>query len=174
MFDAKLEKILQSAETPEGRRPEGVGADSGAPTSGHPISSEVAAKPAKRRNITIGYKIRVVETIKSLRSDEGGPSIGAYLRKEGLYYSIVRKWELQYDRGALTGAQTKAKAKTVATNNELQKLRRKLASTEKELEKARFLIDFQKKISWMLGIDQPEIDDKTLEIKSPKKPKSTA
>jgi transposase-like protein len=173
MFDAKLEKILQSAETPEGRRPEEVGADSGARFSGHQGSTEVTPKPAKRRNLTIGYKIRIVETIKTLRT-EGGSSIGAYIRKEGLYYSIVRKWELQYDRGALTGAQTKAKAKTAATNNELQKLRRKLASTEKELEKARFLIAFQKKISLMLGIDQPEIDDETLEIKSPKKPKSTA
>lgn len=172
MFDAKLEKILQSAETPEGRRPEGVGADSGAQLSGH-HSSEVSAKPAKRRNLTIGYKIRVVETIKSLRT-EGGSSIGAYIRKEGLYYSIVRKWELQYDRGALTGAQTKAKAKTVATNTEVQKLRRKLASAEKELEKARFLIAFQKKISLMLGIDQPEIDEETFEIKSPKRPKPTA
>jgi hypothetical protein len=171
MFDAKLEKILQSAEAPSGRRAEGVGADSGAPLSGHQ-SSEVSAKPAKRRNLTIGYKIRIVETIKTLRT-EGGSSIGAYIRKEGLYYSIVRKWELQYDRGALTGAQTKAKAKTIATNNELQKLRRKLASTEKELEKARFLIAFQKKISLMLGIDQPEIDDETFEIKSPNKPKST-
>jgi transposase-like protein len=173
MNDAKLEKIFQSTEMAGGRRPEDSSVDSGAPLSGHHTNSEVVAKSAKRRNLTIAYKIRVVETIKTLRAD-GGSSIGAYLRKEGLYYSAVGKWERQYDRGILTGAQTKAKAKTVSTNAEVQKLRRQLVSAEKELEKARFIIEFQKKISLMLGIDQPEFDEKTFELKSPNKPKSTA
>ena len=167
MFDSKLEKKLQSAETTEGRRPEVVGADSGAPISGHP-TSEVRAEKAKRRNLTIAYKVRVIETLKTLRSDDGGSTIGAYLRKEGLYYSTVRKWEKQYKHGDLTGALSKTKGNpSGSSSKEIKKLRRKLESTEKKLEQSKIIIDIQKKISKLLGIEQPEFDETTYELKSP-------
>ncbi len=165
MLSPTIEHMPQSTETTGGRRPEGVSVDSGAPITEHP-SSEVPAG-TKRRNLTAAYKIRVLETIKSLKA-EGGTSIGAYLRKEGLYYSAVRKWEQQYEHGKLSGAHIKAKGKSSgASNIEIKKLRRKLASTEKQLEQSKIIIDIQKKISKLLGIEQPEFDETTYELKSP-------
>jgi len=155
----------QSTETTGGRRPEGVSVDSGAPNTGHPSSEVPTGK--KRRNLTAAYKIRVLETVKALKA-EGGTSIGAYLRQEGLYYSAVRKWEQQYEHGKLSGAHIKTKAKSSSASNiEIKKLRRKLASTEKELAQSKIIIDIQKKISKLLGIEQPEFDEKTYELKSP-------
>jgi|APCry1669188970_1035186.scaffolds.fasta_scaffold50741_2 transposase len=171
MSSSAVEIMPQSTETTGGLGSEGVSVDSGAPNTGHPSSEVTTGK--KRRNLTAAYKIRVLETVKSLKA-EGGTSIGAYLRQEGLYYSAVRKWEQQYEHGKLSGAHIKAKAKSSSASNiEIKKLRRKLASTEKELAQSKIIIDIQKKISKLLGIEQPEFDEKTYELKSPNSQKKS-
>jgi transposase-like protein len=132
---------------------------------------EVVGKRTRRR-LSIGYKLRVLKAIAELKKNESsegtnpkgtGDSIGSYLRKEGLYYSSVRKWMEQQERGELTGKRDGGKTKSrSALQAEIQKLRRQLEQTEKKLKKTELIIEFQKKISMMLGIDQPEIDEKKL------------
>jgi transposase-like protein len=171
MSSTTVEHMAQSTESTGGRRPEGDSVDSGAPNTGHPSSEVPVGK--KRRNLTAAYKIRVLETVKSLKA-EGGTSIGSYLRTEGLYYTAVRKWEKQYERGELSGAHAKSKGKaTGSLQLENKKLRRKLASTEKQLEQSKIIIDIQKKISKLLGIEQPEFDETTYELKSPNSQKKS-
>lgn len=65
-----------------------------------PPDPEVKAYP-KRRRLTVAYKIKVITTVEELRS-QGEGAIGAYLRKEGLYYSSVHKWAQQHKQGLLT------------------------------------------------------------------------
>jgi transposase len=129
--------------TEGGRRPTGV-------PGGEAVEVEV---PSKRRRLTVAYKIRVVETVASLRS-EGHGSIGAFLRKEGLYYSTVRKWTEQYARGDLARRQEESKASTRALQAENQRLRRKLEQTERKLKKTEAIVEIQKKLSAILGLDQ--------------------
>lgn len=165
MSSVTVDHMPQSTETTGGRRPEGVSVDSGAPATGHP-STEVPVNK-KRRNLTAAYKIRVLETVKSLK-DGGGPSIGSYLRKEGLYASTVRKWEKQYAHGDLSGAHSRTKGLSSGSSSKvIRKLRRKLESTQRKLEQSKIIIDIQKKISELLGIEQPEFDETTYELKSP-------
>lgn len=113
--------------------------------------------------MTVGYKIRVIETVAELKG-KGNGSVGSYLRKEGLYYSAVRKWTQQYERGELTATKSGSRAKrTTELQAEIHRLRRQLERTEKKLKKTELIVEIQKKLSLILGIDLPEIDEKNAE-----------
>src|SRR5512135_724937 len=115
-----------SAVTQGGRRPTGVTAEE--------AQTEVVARKTRKRH-TLAYKLRVVETVATLRS-EGSGALGAYLRKEGLYYATVRAWERLHASGALTAAKQGPKEKSrQALLKENQRLRRKNEQLEKKLAK---------------------------------------
>ncbi len=60
---------------------------------------EVTAK-ARRRRFTAEYKRRILaETDACTKAGE----IGALLRREGLYSSILTKWRVMQERGELSG-----------------------------------------------------------------------
>jgi transposase-like protein len=127
-----------------------------------PPDVEVVAHKTRRR-LTVGYKIRVIETVTELKAN-GSSSIGSYLRKEGLYYSSVRKWMQQHERGELTATKSGGKTKSRAVlQAEIHRLRRQLERTEKRLKKTELIVELQKKLSLILGIDQDEIDEKNAE-----------
>ena len=111
-----------------------------------PPDPEVVARPIRRR-LTVAYKLKVLETVSALR--EGGKgTVGAYLRKEGLYYSSVHSWERQRTQGRLTGRSRGPKEKSrEALQGEVKQLRRKLEQTEKRLAKTEMIVDLQKKLS---------------------------
>ena len=149
MESLKLQVTPGIAGTEEGRRPTVVPADA-------PIKpdSEVVARP-HRRNLTVAYKLRVLETVSALR-EQGQGAIGAYLRKEGLYYSSISSWERLRDKGLLTSTQKGPKEKNRdALLVEIKQLRRKLDQSRKRLAKTELIIELQKKLSAIMGIDDP-------------------
>ena len=155
MMEARIEPLPQTPGTEGGRRPTGV--------PGERTTSDVEVVVQNpRRRLTVGYKIRVIETVAELKG-KGIGSVGSYLRKEGLYYSAVRKWTQQYERGELTATKSGSRAKrTTELQAEIQRLRRQLERTEKKLKKTELIVEIQKKLSLILGIDLPEIDEKNL------------
>mgnify|MGYP001575378105 CR=1 FL=1 len=157
MQQARVDHLPQTPGTEGGRRPTGVpGVESMTPTV------EVVAHKTRRR-LTVGYKIRVIETVAELKAN-GSSSIGTYLRKEGLYYSSVRKWMQQHERGELTATKSGGKTKSRAVlQAEIHRLRRQLERTEKRLKKTELIVELQKKLSLILGLDQGEIDEKHAE-----------
>jgi transposase-like protein len=144
--------------TEGGRRPTGVTVE---PERAEIPSPEVSAY-VKRRRLNTAYKIRIVETVATLRAD-GSNSIGAYLRKEGLYYSSVRRWAQQFERGELTTRQNEGKAKVRGLQAENQRLRRKIEQVEKKLKKTEMIVELQKKLSAILSLDQSPDDVKSAE-----------
>ena len=157
MLQARVEHLPQTPGTEGGRRPTGVpGVESMTP------AVEVVAHKTRRR-LTVGYKIRVIETVGELKAN-GSSSIGTYLRKEGLYYSSVRKWMQQHERGELTATKSGGKTKSRAVlQAEIHRLRHQLERTEKRLKKTELIVELQKKLSLILGLDQGEIDEKNAE-----------
>jgi hypothetical protein len=136
-----------SAVPEEGRRPTGGTAGS----SANP-DPEVAPKP-KRRYLTVAYKLKVLDTLASLR-EQGSGEIGAYLRKEGLYYSSISTWQKQRDQGLLTSSRNgggTADSDTLMKEN--KQLRRKLARLEEKLAKTEMIVDLQKKLSAILDME---------------------
>ena len=115
---------------------------------------------AKRRQFTAKYKLRILE--EADRCTERG-QIGELLRREGLYSSHLSKWRQQRARGQLQGLAPKKRGRkgqdpTVA---ELARLRRENERLRAELEKAEIIIDVQKKLAQLLGLntDKTESDE---------------
>ena len=130
-----------------GRRPTGAPVD--APSRPDP---EVVARSTRRR-LTVAYKLKVLDTVAALR-DQGRGAIGAYLRKEGLYYSNVATWERQRSQGILTAAKKGPKEKSRdSILSENKQLRRKLEQTQKRLTKTEMIVDLQKKLSAFMEME---------------------
>ena len=120
---------------------------------------EVLEKPQRRR-FSVEYKRRIVrEADRCRKSGE----VGALLRREGLYTSHLSAWRAARDRGELGGGGTRKRgpeakvpdpsAKRVA---ELERENRQL---RKRAERAEGLVEVQKKLSELLGIDPPPSDE---------------
>jgi transposase len=123
--------------------------------------TEVSAK-AKRRRFTAEYKVRI------LREADGCTKtgeFGALLRREGLYSSHLLSWRGQAQRGelaALAPQKRGPKPKEVdGRDKELAVLRREIAQLTRRAERAEAIVEVQKKISQLLGIALPEIDEES-------------
>ena len=111
---------------------------------------EVVAKP-KRRIFTAEYKQRILNEADGARQSG---TIGALLRREGLYSSHLVTWRRERAGGildALTPHKRGPKSKRNPQEEEMQKLRRENQRLTEELRKAAIVIDVQKKVGALLG-----------------------
>jgi transposase len=155
MESLKLHVTPGTAGTEGGRRPTVVPAD--APTNPDP---EVVARP-RRRNLTVPYKLKVLETVAALR-EQGHGEVGAYLRKEGLYYSSISSWERLRDQGLLTSTLKGPKDKDRdALLAEIKQVRRQLEQTKRRLAKTELIIDLQKKLSAIMALEDPSSTERS-------------
>ena len=112
---------------------------------------EVCARP-KRRRFTAAYKARIVEQVEACA--EPG-AVGALLRREGLYSSLLSKWREQYRSGALAALADDSRGRKRTKNplaDEVARLARENARLARRLEQAEAIIEIQKKMSEVLGI----------------------
>ena len=117
------------------------------------LEVEVMAKPMRRR-YTAGYKLRILrEADACTRVGE----VGALLRREGLYSSNLTAWRKQRGRRELEGL---AQKKRVPSRREKNPLADKVKALEREntrlkarAERAEGLVELQKKVSEILGIE---------------------
>jgi transposase-like protein len=117
-----------------------------------------ATKP--RQRFSAQYKLRILNEYESL-TEQGQK--GAFLRREGLYHSNIHRWRQQRERGVLQGLSQKRGRKPKKKDPEqkrIDELERENAKLRDQLKKAETIIDFQKKISEILGIPQnPDEND---------------
>jgi transposase-like protein len=115
--------------------------------------TEVVPK-ASRRQYSAEYKLRI------LREADGCQvigEIGALLRREGLYSSHLTTWRRQRERGELEGlAGQKRGPKADPQAAELVRLQRENERLRQRLLKAELIIEVQKKVSQILGVELPE------------------
>jgi len=119
---------------------------------------EVMAK-AKRRGFTAEYKQRILDEVDRAGAVGETGAVGAILRREGLYSSHLAAWRKLRDAGelsALTPKRRGPKPRVLdARDREHQEVLKKLARTEARLKRAEALLDLQKKVSEILGIELP-------------------
>jgi transposase-like protein len=153
--------------TEGGRSPTGVppataaDAAQGLPAAGNgklPPDPAVSEKPERRRFL-LEYKLRILQ--EADRCTAAG-QLGALLRREGLYSSLLSSWREQRRKGTLAGLTPKRRgrkanpdAPLIAENLRLTRETRRLAA---KLHQAETIIDIQKKLSEMLGIPLPPSD----------------
>ncbi len=128
------------------------------PVTGENIPSdpEVLATP-KRRRFTAKYKLSIVTEAAGFVKPG---SIGALLRREGLYSSHLTKWRRQVEAGELastTGRKRGPAAKLVnPMEKEIKRLEREKRALERKLKQAELVIEFQKKFCGDTGSGERE------------------
>jgi transposase-like protein len=114
---------------------------------------EVVAK-AERRRFTAEYKQRVLQ--EADRCKQPG-EIGALLRREGLYWSNLITWRKQRQSGELAGLSGKRREPKRREKSPLadrvRELERENARLKRRAERAEGIVELQKKVSEILGID---------------------
>ena len=145
--------IERAGETEGARRATGV-FPAGAPTEravAERADVEVVAQ-AERRRFTAEYKRRIVR--EADRCTKPG-EIGALLRREGLYSSLLTTWRAARDRGELEGLSPKKRGPKVAPPDPREKkiaeLERDNVRLSKRAERAEALVELQKKVAALLG-----------------------
>ena len=156
-----------AAETEGGRRPTGVSAAAGATINSnggrtdqngdaaHP-DPQVPETPVRRR-FTKAYKLDILQQIDACT--EFG-QIGAILRREGLYSSIIAGWRHQLRRGLLDAPAPRKRVATPAAQElRVPQLQRENARLRARLQQAELILEIQKKASEILGISLKTLDN---------------
>ena len=112
---------------------------------------QVAAKP-RRRTYTAEYKRRL---LKEADACTAPGAIGALLRREGLYSSLLVEWRRARGRGELAALTPKTRGRKPtpgdARDRKIAELERQLAAMTGRAERAEALVDAQKNLAALLG-----------------------
>lgn len=105
---------------------------------------------AKHRRFTAEYKKRILDEADACtRPGE----IGALLRREALYSSLLSKWRQQRAEGTLVAlAPQRRGPKPDPQADEIARLRRENERLQERLKQAETIIEVQKKVSELLGL----------------------
>jgi transposase len=149
--------IVGEPERRDGERSEAA-RSGGSPTIVRETSSaapdpEVAARHARRR-FTTHYKLEILR--KADACTRPG-QLGALLRKEGLYSSLLVTWRRQRENGLTP---KKRGRKGTPVDPHLKQLEQENRHLTRRLQKAEALLAFQKKVSELLQIPlKPFVSD---------------
>jgi transposase-like protein len=157
----------KGGRSPTGVPPTTTAAGQELPAAGNgklPPDPAVLEKPVRRR-FTAEYKLRILQ--EADRCIESG-QLGALLRREGLYSSLLSTWRQQRDKGTLAGLTPKRRGRKANPDAPLiaenQRLTRETQRLVAKLRQAETIIDIQKKLSEMLGIPLPPSDNSGSEL----------
>lgn len=117
---------------------------------GNMPETEVIAT-AQRRQYSRAYKERILGEIDAAR--EPG-EVGEILRREGLYTQLISKWRAQRKDGFPGTGKRGPQANPQAS--EIARLQRENERLKAKLERAETILEVQKKVSLLLGLDEAE------------------
>ena len=112
---------------------------------------QVVAKP-RRRTYPAEYKRRI---LKEADACTAPGAIGALLRREGLYSSLLVEWRRARGRGELAALTPKKRGRKPTPvdprDRKITELERQLAQMTGRAERAEVLVDAQKNLAALLG-----------------------
>ena len=117
------------------------------------------SEQAKRRRFTAEYKLRILREADACKGDG---DVGALLRREGLYSSLLSSWRRQRDEIAGVGlAAIKRGRKGKIEDPRVKELARENARLKRRLARVETMLEIQKKASELLGIplNPPDNDE---------------
>ena len=121
------------------------------PVTVGPEDVQVAAKP-RRRTYTAEYKRRI---LKEADACTAPGAIGALLRREGLYSSLLVEWRRARGRGELAALTPRKRGRKPTRvdprDRKLTELERQLAQMTGRAERAEALVEAQKNLAALLG-----------------------
>jgi transposase len=130
------------------------------------VSTEVAVKPT-RRKFSAEYKLKILQETDQCKPGD----VGAVLRREGLFSSQLTTWRRERETGLMQGLDPRRRGpKPHPLEAENALLKKKLTRTERKLEEAEIILETQKKLCQLFGMNPlPEVDE-YLSSQSSKKP----
>lgn len=116
--------------------------------------ADLETRPPKQRRYTAPFKLRFIELADACSAPG---ELASLLRKEGIYSSTLTDFRKQKARGDLdrksgSGKASKASVADSQTLKQLAVSEREIRRLRRELEKARILLELQKKVSELMGI----------------------
>lgn len=112
------------------------------------MSSPRSGGPTRRRSFTPAQKLRHLAEYEAACQEGHG---GAYLRREGLYSSLISEWRRLRDAGLLEGKEPRSKVgRPTAEQAELARLRRRVAEAEAKLATTQTALDIMGKAHALL------------------------
>ena len=115
---------------------------------------EVKATP--RRSFSAQEKLRILEEADACTAPG---EVGALVRREGIYSSYLTRWRRARERGQLDGLKSKKRGPKKSADQALAEenaaLRRENERLRTRLQQAETIIDVQKKLSQILGVEMP-------------------
>ena len=143
-------EMKDAAETEGARRATVVSADAGVAPD-----PEVVAK-ARRRRFSAEYRLKVLKQADACKAPG---ELGALLRREGLYSSLLSTWRQQREQGALAELRARKRSpKPKPQDPRVKQLERETARLERRLKRAETIIEIQKKAAELLGIPLKTLD----------------
>jgi transposase-like protein len=115
-------------------------------------------RPVPQRVLTTEYKLRILTELETARSSGRWGAAAAILRREGLSRNQVAKWERQRDEALAPQKRGRKKTRSPEAG-ELARLKRENERLQSRLARAETIIDVQKKLSALLGVELPTSSD---------------
>ena len=134
--------------------------DDGGMNSSHPR----AGGPSRRRSFTPAQKLAHLAAYEQACQEQQG---GAYLRREGLYSSLISEWRRLREAGVLEGRTAgEAIGRPSKEHAEIARLRRQLAASQQRLATTETALDIMGKAHALL-----EQLSESAETDQPKQPR---
>ena len=120
-----------------------------------PPDPEVPAK-VQRRQFTAEYRRRILKEADACKKPG---SLGALLRREGLYSSHLSHWRRQREQGELVAGRARKRGPTpTPVDPRMKQLEVENRRLQRKLARAETIITLQKKIAELLGIPLTPLD----------------
>lgn len=117
---------------------------------------EVPAKPERRR-FSAEYRLRILKQADACKKPG---ELGALLRREGLYSSLLTNWRRQRDHGALREMRGRRRGpKPRPVDPRVKQLEAENRRLQRKLQRAETIITLQKKVAEILGIPLKPLDN---------------
>lgn len=156
MLAAAVEIDVPAGPDAEGaRRATGVAGPAGTSRATAP-DPEVPAKVPRRR-FSAEYRLRILKQADACKKPG---ELGALLRREGLYSSLLTNWRRQREHGALRemrGRRRGPKARPV--DPRVKQLEAENRRLQRKVQRAETIIALQKKVAEILGIPLKPLDN---------------
>jgi transposase len=146
--------VAGEAEAEGARRATGAFGSSATSRAADP-DPEVPAK-AQRRRFPAEYRRRILTQADACKKPG---ELGALLRREGLYSSLLTNWRRQREQGALQDMRARRRGpKPRPIDPRVKQLESENRRLQRKLQRAETIITLQKKVAEILGIPLKPLD----------------
>ncbi len=128
-----------------------------------PVTTSRASDPdpevpatVQRRRFPAAYRLRILKQADACKKPG---EVGALLRREGLYSSLLTNWRRQRDTGALREMRERRRGPTPrSVDPRMKQLEAENRRLQRKLQRAETIITLQKKVAEILGIPLTPLD----------------